>query len=74
MISLMPGPTAVHETVREAYMKNWASADTESEFVSDYCNVCDRLKTLLNATQSSCVVMASEAMVALWYARSGSFH
>lgn len=64
-IPLIPGPTRVPETVRRAYLTDYASADLESEYCQLYTEVQDQLRTILN-TRNQIAIMTGEGMIALW--------
>jgi aspartate aminotransferase-like enzyme len=64
-IPLVPGPTSVPESVRRAYLTDYASADLESEYCQLYAVAQDQLRTIL-ATTSQVAIMTGEGMIALW--------
>jgi aspartate aminotransferase-like enzyme len=64
-IPLVPGPTRVPESVRRAYLTDYASADLEPEYSQLYADVQDQLRTILS-TQNQMAIMTGEGMIALW--------
>jgi aspartate aminotransferase-like enzyme len=64
-IPLVPGPTRVPESVRQAYMTDYGSADLEPEYVELYADVQEQLRTILG-TENRIAVMTGEGMIALW--------
>lgn len=64
-IPLVPGPTRVPESVRRAYLTDYASADLEPEYSQLYAQVQDQLRTILS-TGNQIAIMTGEGMIALW--------
>jgi aspartate aminotransferase-like enzyme len=64
-IPLVPGPTRVPESVRRAYLTDYASADLEPEYSQLYAAVQEQLRTIL-ATRNKLAIMTGEGMIALW--------
>lgn len=64
-IPLVPGPTAVPESVRRAYLTDYASSDMEPEYSQLYAAVQEQLRSIL-ATQNQIAIMTGEGMIALW--------
>jgi aspartate aminotransferase-like enzyme len=64
-ISLVPGPTRVPESVRRAYLTDYASSDLEPEYSELYATVQDQLRTILG-TRNQLAIMTGEGMIALW--------
>ena len=64
-IPLVPGPTRVPESVRRAYLADYASADLEPEYSQLYAGVQDQLRTILS-TENQIAIMTGEGMIALW--------
>jgi len=64
-IPLVPGPTRVPRSVREAYLTEYGSADLEPEYVQLYQDVQDQLRTILD-TDNRIAFMTGEGMIALW--------
>lgn len=64
-IPLVPGPTRVPQSVREAYLTDYGSADLEPEYISLYGDVQDQLRAILG-TENRIAVMTGEGMIALW--------
>ncbi len=64
-IPLVPGPTRVPESVRRAYLTDYASADLEPEYSQLYAQVQDQLRTILG-TRNQIAIMTGEGMIALW--------
>ena len=46
-VPLVPGPTSVPESVRRAYLTDYASADLESEYYELYSAVQEQLRAIL---------------------------
>ena len=66
-IPLVPGPTSVPESVRRAYLTDYASADLEAEYCQVYSDAQDQLRTII-ATKNQLAIMTGEGMIALWAA------
>ncbi len=64
-IPLVPGPTRVPESVRRAYLTDYASADLEPEYVDLYAQVQEQLRIILG-TQNQVAIMTGEGMIGLW--------
>ncbi len=64
-IGLMPGPTKVPQEVRDAWLKGYASSDTEDEFFSLYRENQALTQKLLH-TQNDIAITSGEAMSILW--------
>jgi aspartate aminotransferase-like enzyme len=64
-IPLVPGPTRVPESVRRAYLTDYASADLEPEYSQLYAAVQEQLRAIL-ATRNQLAIMTGEGMIALW--------
>ncbi len=64
-IPLVPGPTRVPESVRQAYLTDYASADLEPEYARLYADVQEQLRTILG-TRNQIAIMTGEGMIALW--------
>jgi aspartate aminotransferase-like enzyme len=64
-IPLVPGPTCVPESVRRAYLTDYASTDLEPEYSQLYADVQEQLRTIL-ATRNQIAIMTGEGMIALW--------
>lgn len=64
-IPLVPGPTRVPQSVREAYLTDYGSADLEPEYTRLYRDVQDQLRAILG-TENRIAVMTGEGMIALW--------
>jgi aspartate aminotransferase-like enzyme len=64
-IPLVPGPTRVPETVRQAYLTDYGSADLELEYCTLYAEVQEQLRRILG-TQNQAAIMTGEGMIALW--------
>ncbi|HSH42041.1 MAG TPA: alanine--glyoxylate aminotransferase family protein [Arenicellales bacterium] len=64
-IPLVPGPTRVPESVREAYSTDYGSADLEPEYIQLYTEVQDQLRAILG-TRNRIAIMTGEGMIALW--------
>ena len=64
-IPLVPGPTRVPRSVRQAYLTDYASADLEPEYSQLYVNVQEQLRTILN-TRNQIAIITGEGMIALW--------
>lgn len=64
-IPLVPGPTRVPESVRRAYLTDYASADLEPEYSQLYAEVQRQLRAIL-ATEDQIAIMTGEGMIALW--------
>ena len=64
-VPLVPGPTRVPESVRRAYLADYASADLEPEYSQLYTEVQQDLRTIL-ATHNQVAIMTGEGMIALW--------
>ena len=64
-IPLVPGPTRVPESVRRAYLTDYASADLEPEYSQLYADVQEQLRAILN-TRNQIALMTGEGMIALW--------
>lgn len=64
-IPLVPGPTAVTEAVRRAYLTDYASADLEPEYCELYSDVQEQLREVLG-TSNRIAIMTGEGMIALW--------
>ena len=64
-IPLVPGPTRVPESVRQAYLADYASADLEPEYSQLYADVQGQLRTILG-TENQIAIMTGEGMIALW--------
>jgi aspartate aminotransferase-like enzyme len=61
----VPGPTRVPETVRQAYLTDYASSDLEPEYCALYVSVENQLRQIL-ATRNQAAIMTGEGMIALW--------
>lgn len=64
-IPLVPGPTRVPESVRQAYLTDYASADLEPEYSQLYADVQGQLRAVLG-TGNQIAIMTGEGMIALW--------
>ncbi len=64
-IPLVPGPTRVPESVRRAYLTDYASSDLEPEYCQLYADVQAQLRTILS-TGNQIAIMTGEGMIALW--------
>lgn len=64
-IPLVPGPTSVPESVRRAYLEDYASPDQEPEYAALYGEVQQQLRRILG-TRSRVAIMTGEGMVGLW--------
>jgi len=64
-IPLVPGPTRVPESVRQAYLTDYASADLEPEYSQLYAEVQEQLRAILS-TGNQMAIMTGEGMIALW--------
>jgi aspartate aminotransferase-like enzyme len=64
-IPLVPGPTRVRESVRRAYLTDYASADLEPEYSQLYADVQDQLRAICG-TRNRFAIMTGEGMIALW--------
>jgi aspartate aminotransferase-like enzyme len=64
-IPLVPGPTRVPRSVREAYLTDYGSADLEPEYVRLYRDVQAQLREILG-TENRIAFMTGEGMIALW--------
>lgn len=64
-IPLVPGPTCVPESVRRAYLTDYASADVEPEYAQLYAEVQAQLRQIMG-TQNQLAIMTGEGMIALW--------
>ncbi len=64
-IPLVPGPTRVPDSVRRAYLTDYASADLEPEYSQLYASVQEQLRTILD-TRNKIAIMTGEGMIALW--------
>lgn len=64
-IPLVPGPTRAPESVRRAYLTDYASADLEPEYAQLYADVQEQLRTILG-TRNQIAIMTGEGMIALW--------
>jgi len=64
-IPLVPGPTRVSQSVREAYLTDYGSADLEPEYVLLYRDVEAQLQSMLG-TSNRVAIMTGEGMIALW--------
>jgi aspartate aminotransferase-like enzyme len=64
-IPLIPGPTSVPESVRRAYLTDYASSDVEPEYSQLYADVQDQLRIILG-TENQMAIMTGEGMIALW--------
>jgi aspartate aminotransferase-like enzyme len=64
-IPLVPGPTCVPESVRRAYLTDYASADLEPEYSQLYAAVQEQLRAVLG-TRNQVAIMTGEGMIALW--------
>ena len=64
-IPLIPGPTRVPESVRRAYLTDYASSDVEPEYYQLYADVQEQLRAIL-ATQNQIAIMTGEGMIGLW--------
>lgn len=64
-IPLVPGPTRVPESVRRAYLTDYASADLEPEYSQLYAAVQEQLRTILT-TRNQIAIMTGEGMITLW--------
>jgi len=72
-LPLVPGPTRVPESVREAYRTDFGSADLEPEYGELYRNVQNQMRTILG-TRNRCAIMTGEGMIALWGALKSCLH
>ena len=70
-IPLVPGPTCVPESVRHAYMTDYASPDLEPEYSQLYVEVQEQLRTILS-TKNQMAIMTGEGMIVLWGALKSS--
>ena len=66
-IPLVPGPTSVPQSVREAYFCDFGSGDLEEECFRLAASLEERLRLILK-TRNRAVVMTGEGMLALWAA------
>ena len=66
-IPMVPGPVAVPEAVRQAYLEPYGSGDLETEFIDLYSRTQKRLKVILG-TRDDIVIQSGEGMLALWSA------
>jgi len=64
-IPLCPGPTHVPESVRQAYLRDYASPDQEPEYAELYAEVQGQLQQIL-ATKNRLAIMTGEGMIGLW--------
>jgi aspartate aminotransferase-like enzyme len=64
-IPLVPGPTRVPESVRRAYLVDYASGDLEPEYCELYADVQDQLRIILS-TENQVAIMTGEGMIGLW--------
>lgn len=64
-VPLVPGPTRVPESVRRAYLVDYASADLEPEYCELYTDVQEQLRTILS-TRNQIAIMTGEGMIGLW--------
>jgi aspartate aminotransferase-like enzyme len=64
-IPLVPGPTRVPESVRRAYLTDYASADLEPEYGQLYVGVQEQLRAILS-TRNQVAIKTGEGMIALW--------
>jgi len=58
-VPLVPGPTRVPESVRRAYLVDYASADLEPEYCELYTDVQEQLRTILS-TRNQIAIMTGE--------------
>jgi aspartate aminotransferase-like enzyme len=65
LLSLIPGPTTVPLSVREAYLIDFGSGDLEPAFFDLYRANCSLLQEFLHTTDQI-VILSGEGMVALW--------
>lgn len=65
LIPLVPGPVSVPQAIREAYLKDYGSADLEADYLELYSQNQDGLRRLLQ-TKNDVAIMSGEGMVALW--------
>lgn len=66
-IPMVPGPVAVPEAVRRAYLETYGSGDLETEFFDLYIQTRKRLQPILG-TGNNVVIMSGEGMLSLWSA------
>jgi aspartate aminotransferase-like enzyme len=64
-IPMVPGPTSVPETVRNAYLTDYGSADMELEFLDLYSETCSMMQTFFG-TKNDIILHTGEGMIALW--------
>lgn len=64
-IPLVPGPTRVPQSVREAYLTDFGSGDLEPEYTRLYSDVQEQLREVLE-TENKIAIMTGEGMIALW--------
>lgn len=65
-IGLVPGPTSVPSQVLAAYNTDYASADLEDVFFTQYAEVQSKLGKLLQTNDETPIIMLGEGMLALW--------
>lgn len=66
-IPLVPGPVAISEEVRQAYLIDYGSSDLEENFFALYRHCETGLQQVLG-TQNQIVIQSGEGMLALWSA------
>ena len=64
-IPMVPGPTSVPESVRNAYLTDYGSADMETEFLDLYQETCKMMQSFFG-TQNDVILHTGEGMIALW--------
>lgn len=64
-LPLVPGPVAIPAAVRDAYLIDYGSADTEDEFFELYAT-CERGLQALLGTSNAVTIQSGEGMLALW--------
>lgn len=61
---MTPGPTEVHENVRQAMAKDITNPDLDINFIEYYKAVCEKLKKLLN-TKNDILILDGEGILGL---------
>ncbi len=64
-IPMVPGPTAVPQSILEAMNKDYPSPDLEVEFIDLY-NQTEKMLQILFGTSNRVVIHTGEGMIALW--------
>ncbi len=64
-IPMVPGPTAVPQSILEAMNKDYTSPDLEVEFLDLY-NQTEKMLQILFGTSNRVVIHTGEGMIALW--------